>query len=97
MQMIIDTEKHEVSKDADTNFLLDIDLTILGSQPLVYQQYCQQIREEYRIYDDEAYRTGRKQVLVHLISQNNIYKTEYFQNKYEDQAIFNLNIELASL
>jgi len=58
--MILATKLHEKSEDNDTNYLLDADLAILGANPYEYQKYTEQIREEYAIYPDFMYNTGRK-------------------------------------
>lgn len=96
-QLIIATKQHELSKDNDTNFLTDADLSILGKSPDVYQKYTEQIREEYTIYPDFMYTSGRKKALQHFLQMSSIYKTEYFNNKYEKQARINLNNELISI
>lgn len=95
--MILATKKHELSEDSDTNYLIDADLAILGNTPYDYQKYSEQIREEYSIYPDFMYNTGRKKALQHFLQMNNIYKTEYFSNKYEKQAKVNINNELSSM
>jgi len=46
---------------------------------------------------DFIYNQGRQKVLKHFLAMNQIYKTDYFFNKYESQARTNLNIELEKL
>lgn len=95
--MILATKSHEQSEDSNTNFLIDADLAILGSGQYDYQEYSEQIREEYSIYPDFMYNNGRKKALQHFIQMERIYKTEYFFDKYENQARINLNNELEDL
>lgn len=95
--MIVATKLHEKSEDNDTNYLLDADLAILGANPYEYQKYTEQIREEYAIYPDFMYNTGRKKALQHFLQMETIYKTDAFKNKYEIQARTNLNNELDEL
>lgn len=95
--MIVATKSHELSEDNDTNYLTDADLAILGSNPYEYQKYTEQIREEYTVYPDFMYNTGRKKALQHFLQMENIYKTPHFQNKYENIARQNINNELESL
>jgi predicted metal-dependent HD superfamily phosphohydrolase len=96
-QMILATKKHEPSDDNDTNYLIDADLSILGKSAETYQTYTEQIREEYSIYPDFMYNSGRKKALLHFLQMNSIYKTEYFTTKYEKQARINLQNELETL
>lgn len=96
-EQILATKSHKKSDDEDTNFLLDADLSILGKSPQVYLEYTKQIRKEYSIYPDFLYKPGRKKVLQHFLALENIFKTEYFKNKYESQARENIEFELRSL
>lgn len=95
--MILATKSHESSEDSDTNYLTDADLAILGSNQYDYQKYSEQIREEYTIYPDFMYNNGRKKALQHFLQMDAIYKTEYFFQKYENQARINIANELESL
>ncbi len=94
---IIATKLHLLSKDSDTNFLLDADLVILGKPWADYEQYTQNVRAEYKVYPDLLYRPGRKKVLRHFLEQEHIYKTSAFRKQYEAQARANLNREVELL
>jgi predicted metal-dependent HD superfamily phosphohydrolase len=96
-RQIVATKKHEKNNDADTNFLLDADLSVLGKDWGTYRQYATQIREEYAIYPDILYKPGRKKVLQHFLTFETIYKTDEFKQKYEQQARRNLAAEAESL
>lgn len=80
---ILATKSHKKSKDSDTNFLLDADLAILGQDWEIYENYTQQIRKEYSIYPDFMYKPGRKNVLTYFLEFEEIFKTDYFKEKYE--------------
>ncbi|OJV53823.1 MAG: hypothetical protein BGO31_02720 [Bacteroidetes bacterium 43-16] len=95
--LILATQKHEESEDMDTNYLLDIDLSILGMEWPLYREYAEQVREEYRIYPDEIYNPGRVQVLKHFLNLPRIFKTDYYFHKLEEQARQNLSNEIALL
>ncbi len=94
---IIATKSHVESSDPDTNLFLDADLSILGQGFSIYKTYTQQIRKEYAMYPDLLYRPGRKKVLQHFLGMDTIFKTRYFQEKYEASARKNLQAELAQL
>jgi predicted metal-dependent HD superfamily phosphohydrolase len=95
--MILATKLHERSEDSDTNYLTDADLAILGSSPYDYQKYTEQIREEYSIYPDFLYNSGRKKALQHFLQMDAIYKTEHFYIRYESLARLNIANELKEL
>ena len=94
---IIATKSHVESSEQDTNLFLDADLSILGQEYPIYEAYTQQIRKEYAMYPDLLYRPGRKKVLQHFLDMDAIFKTRYFQEKYEISARKNLQAELAHL
>lgn len=95
--MIMATKKHELSEDSDTNYLTDADLGILGKSSEDYQKYTEQIREEYSIYPDFMYTSGRKKALQHFLQMESIYKTGHFGKKYEAKAKANIQNELEEL
>ncbi|WP_124981472.1 HD domain-containing protein [Nonlabens xiamenensis] len=97
VEQIVATKEHKLSDDSDTNLLLDMDLSILGSEPDRYQGYAKKIRKEYAIYPGWMYRKGRKKVLQHFLSLDSIFKTEFFRNEYEEKARENLENELREL
>ncbi len=94
---ILATKTHEDSTDTDVNFFTDADLSILGQDRDVYEEYCRQVRREYSIYPDLIYKPGRKKVLQHFLKMERIFKTEHFFNKFEEQARRNLTHELDEL
>lgn len=95
--MILATKQHDLSEDNDTNYLIDADLAILGSSQYDYQKYTEQIREEYSVYPDFMYNSGRKKALLHFLKMKAIYKTGHFFKKYEKQARSNITAELEEL
>lgn len=96
-EQILATKSHQKTDDADTNYLLDADLAILGKELSVYIEYTRQIRKEYSIYPDLLYKPGRRKVLRHFLEHESIFKTEKFRNQYELQARENIAEELRIL
>ena len=94
-EQILATKTHSISPDNDTNIFTDADLSILGSNWDEYLEYTKQVRKEYAIYPDFMYNPGRKKVLQHFLSMENIFKTPYFIQKFEAQANKNLTAEIA--
>ncbi|UKN01885.1 hypothetical protein K6119_19360 [Paracrocinitomix mangrovi] len=91
---IIATKFHELSTDNDTNLLLDIDMSILGSDWKNYEAYALNVRKEYGIYPDNIYNPGRKKVLQHFLDMDAIFKTTAFNNKLESKARENIAREI---
>lgn len=96
-EQILATKKHEKSSDQDTNFLIDADLSILGTDRITYQKYAEKIRKEYSVYPDFLYKPGRKKALVHFLEFDFIFKTTHFRNKYENMARENMIWEIKNL
>jgi predicted metal-dependent HD superfamily phosphohydrolase len=97
MAQIIATKSHQISDNTDTNLLTDADLSVLGQDWPIYQQYYQQVRKEYSIYPDFVYKPGRKKVLRHFLEMEHIFKTEAFAQRLETQARHNMKQELSEL
>jgi len=88
----------EIYPEGDTAYLLDIDLTILGSALDVYQNYTKAIRLEYSFVPQEDYCSGRIKVLQSLLDSNpEIYHTDYFKERYTNRALVNIRSELNQL
>ncbi|MEB3790697.1 metal-dependent hydrolase [Acinetobacter sp. IK40] len=88
---IIATQKHESTNELDLQFLLDIDLAILAASPERFEEYEQQIQQEYAWVDPDVYSIKRKEVLAHFYQAEPLYQTEYFQQNFEQRAKQNLN------
>lgn len=61
-----------------------------------HKQKHRHVRKEYAFYDDLTYFNGRKKVLSLFLDKEQIYKSQYFYNKYEKQARVNILIEYNS-
>jgi predicted metal-dependent HD superfamily phosphohydrolase len=95
-RLIMVTKTHDLS-DADTGLMVDIDLSILGAQPHLFEQYDADIRREYAWVPDEQFRRRRVQVLKSFLERAEIYTTAYFSEKYEQQAQLNLRCKIEQL
>ncbi len=97
--LIISTKKHKIilNRNEDNAYLLDFDLSILGREWNIYENYTKQIRREYKIYPNFIYKSGRKKVLQHFLERKTLYFTEAYKMKYENQARENLKKEIERL
>ena len=81
----------------DAKLLVDIDLTILGATPEVYDEFESNVRKEYRLIPSFIYRKKRKELLASFLDNSSIYQTDYFRDKYESTARDNLSRVIAML
>lgn len=89
---LIDNDKYN-----DAAYLLDMDLSILGAPWSTYQQYANEVRQEYAHVLDNNYRDGRTAVLKGLLAHPKLYLTDYYYDQLETQARDNLKRELTLL
>ena len=87
---IVETKKHQPSQDQDLNYLLDIDLAILGSSKSRFAEYELQIQQEYSWVETGLYQEKRAEILQYFHQMSPLYQTEYFRNLLEFNAKFNL-------
>jgi len=74
----------------DQLLMVDIDLSILGSRPEVYNQFEKDVRYEYKLVPYFLYRKKRKEILISFVERDEIYRNEVFYEKFEKQARANL-------
>jgi len=91
--------KHEsnLQLNFDAQVLCDIDLSILGKPPNIFNRYEEQIRKEYELVTEEKFVAGRKAILESFLNRSSIYQTEFFKRKYEYQAQENLKRSIKKL
>ena len=98
-ELILATANHtnNLEPDSDLSFFLDCDLKVLGTERKEYLLYAQNIRKEYKHVLSFLYSRERKKILKRFIESPTIYRTEYFRNKYEEQAKSNILFEIQNL
>jgi predicted metal-dependent HD superfamily phosphohydrolase len=97
VEMILATKHNRASASGDAAVLLDIDLSILGQPPAVFDVYEQAIRCEYAFVDQKDFNRGRANILRRFLDRKTIYSTHYMQTRYEAQARQNLLRSIARL
>jgi predicted metal-dependent HD superfamily phosphohydrolase len=91
------TRHNAVSRDVDEQILVDVDLSILGASPERFDEYEQQVREEYSWVPDVLFRRKRRSVLTEFLEWPTIFNTAGFINRYEAQARANLERSIKRL
>ena len=101
--LIIMTATHQLDgltdsdKCSDAAYLLDMDLSILGTPWPQYERYAQAVRQEYAHVSDIDYRVGRIAVLKKLLTHPKIYLTQYYYKRLEQLARENMAREITLL
>jgi predicted metal-dependent HD superfamily phosphohydrolase len=83
--------------DRDGAVLCDADLAILAAPPEAYAAYTAQVREEYAFVPDDAFRTGRADILRQLLALPRLFSTPHGSEAWEGPARRNLRAELDQL
>ena len=84
-------------KAESVDWMVDIDLAILGAVPQRFLQYNSQIHQEYGWLPDAVYQARREQVLSAFLGRPTIYQTGLFQAQLEIQARENLSVAIGAL
>ena len=72
------------------NFFHDLDLAILGSSKVTYQEYATDIRREYEHMSDDEFAAGRSSFLTKMIEKQKIFQTDVFHDLFEETARENM-------
>jgi predicted metal-dependent HD superfamily phosphohydrolase len=95
--LIMFTRHSAAPAGIDAQVLVDADLSILGAQPVRFQEYETQVRYEYEWVPDAIFRSTRAKILKALLGRPHLYCTAQFQERFEARARRNLQLSLESL
>jgi predicted metal-dependent HD superfamily phosphohydrolase len=95
--LILATKHESLAAGTDAQIVADIDLSILGREPIEFDNYDRAIRSEYQWVPERQYREARARILRGFVNRRSIYQTDYFQTRYEHQARVNLERAIARL
>ena len=101
--MIESTASHVVPGDLAADLrgqimlFLDMDLSILGADAERFDAYEAAVRHEYDWVSEEAWRSGRSQVLRRFLERPSIFATLRFRETFEATARTNIARSLARL
>lgn len=91
------TKHPSFPKTLDEKYLVDIDLSILGSDRGTYNKYASSIRKEYSHVPSILYNLVRTEILKRFLKGKTIYQTEYFIRNLERKARENLQWEIRNI
>lgn len=83
--------------DLSTELFLDLDMAILGAEPIDYRVYSDGVKSEYSWIPEDLYRRNRRKFLQKTLEADNIFRTETFRKRFEEQARKNISWELENL
>jgi predicted metal-dependent HD superfamily phosphohydrolase len=95
--MILATIHDAALTDGDTQLLVDIDLSILGSAPDIYNEFEKNVRREYKWVPSPLFRRERRKILKSFADRHSIYSTTALREQLEAPARENLARAIASL
>jgi predicted metal-dependent HD superfamily phosphohydrolase len=88
--LVLVTKTHEASENIDAPLLVDIDVSILGSNESRFREYETQVRREYAWVPDNLFASKRAEILERFLTRKRIYSTDWFFERREKQARANL-------
>lgn len=83
--------------DNDERLIVDIDLSILGCNSELYEQFESWVRKEYKLIPSFIYKKKRREILEGFLSRERIFSHDYFFDKLEYSARENLRNAINSL
>jgi predicted metal-dependent HD superfamily phosphohydrolase len=88
--LVLVTRHLTAPSEPDAALICDIDLSIFGRSPDVFDEFERRIRREYAWVPEPVYRSARTEILEGFLQRRFIYQTNYFRQRYEVQARQNL-------
>lgn len=96
-RMIEGTAGHGGEVDAATALLFDVDLAILGAEPLAYAQFEADVREEYGVVPFVPWVHLRRMALNGYRKRTTLYRTAAFAERFDARARENLALATRDL
>ncbi len=76
--------------DKEAAFIIDLDLSILGKDEDIFDEYDSGIRHEFSKFSDLTYARGRIDFLNTILARERIFTHDYFFREYEEKARANI-------
>lgn len=91
------TDNLEETDRSDMAEFLDMDLSILGAAPAVFDGYERAIREEYAFVPEALFRAARRGILERFLERRTLYFSDWGRECFEAQARSNVAASIAAL
>jgi predicted metal-dependent HD superfamily phosphohydrolase len=95
--LVLATRHGTTPHQPDESLLCDIDLSILGTPPELFDLFERHIRQEYAMVPEQIYRTRRSEILRGFLNRLSIFQTAWFRDRFEARARENLERILRTL
>jgi predicted metal-dependent HD superfamily phosphohydrolase len=95
--LVMATRHDAVPASPDARLLVDVDLSILGAEPLRFDEYERQVRDEYAWVPGPVFRHERRRILEAFLARPRIYQTQHFYIARESRARANLERSIGAL
>lgn len=95
--LILDTRHAAVPQSDLGKWIVDIDLSVLGSSEERFARYDRDVRAEYRWVPWFLYKRQRRLILEGFLARPAIYATDFFRQRLETPARQNLATAIARL
>ncbi len=82
---------------SDMAAFLDMDLSILGAAPAVFEGYERAIREEYAFVPEALFRAARRGILERFLERPTLYFSDWGRDRFEARARSNIAASIAAL
>lgn len=89
-RLVLITRHEALPRTLDEQFLVDIDLSILGANSQRFAEFESQVREEYSFVPGFLFRMKRRAILRSFLERAHIYSTSHFGALLEKPARRNL-------
>lgn len=87
---ILATSHAFIPSTLDEKLVVDIDLSILGQNPIHFKEYENKIREEYSWVSEYTFCKKRWEILANFLTRSPLYHIPELQKLFEVQARINL-------
>ena len=96
-KLIMATLHKDKPKSLEAAYIMDIDISILGSEAGEYKLYCEKIRKEYKMVPWFLYRKKRIEIMEAFLQREQLYYTKHYKDALEQKARQNIAEELREL
>lgn len=90
--LVMATRHAAVPVAGDEQLLVDIDLAILGADPVRFAEYERQIRDEYGHVPGWLFKRKRRAILQAFLDRPRLFSTPHFHQALEEAARRNLRL-----
>jgi predicted metal-dependent HD superfamily phosphohydrolase len=96
-QLVLVTAHAANELSGDAALVVDVDLSILGQPPAVYDTFERNVRKEYWWVAKRRFASARAAILKSFLARPTIYSWPSFRDRYEAQARWNLERAITAL